>query len=60
MGQEYRRLRHVATACERGWPDHLVVGTRSDRKPHLSRATTKNRHFVREVSRDDRAENKKS
>ena len=25
----------------RGWPDHLVVGSRSDRKPHLPHPTTK-------------------
>jgi hypothetical protein len=41
------RLQQESRTKNRGWPDHLVVGSRSDRKPHLPHPTTKTRHYCR-------------
>jgi hypothetical protein len=40
-------------AHQPGWPDHLVVGSRSDRKPRLPQPTTKTTPLSREVPPGD-------
>jgi hypothetical protein len=53
-----RRVLLLENAEKHGWPDHLVVGSRSDRKPHRPRTTTKATHASKSFSPDERVANK--